>query len=226
MNRYDWNKEKLEEAIANSFNYCDVLRYLNIPLQGNNSCTLKHKIKEFNLDISHFTLKGNTRSREYIKAEYYLVENSTIQTDKLKKKLLHEGIKEAKCECCGLTEWLNKPIILQLHHVDGNKNNNKLENLQLLCPNCHSQTDNYCGNANKEKHLCPDCGTEISGRALHCKKCSLKYQHITRKLTITDEQLLAEKELLKTNIAIAKKYNVSDSYIARRIKQIKQKNNI
>lgn len=223
MNRYDWNKEKLEEAIANSFNYCDVLRYLNIPLQGNNSCTLKRKIKEFNLDISHFTLKGNTRSRKYIKAEYYLVENSIIQTDKLKKKLLHEGIKEAKCECCGLTEWLNKPIILQLHHVDGNKNNNKLENLQLLCPNCHSQTDNYCGNANKEKHLCPDCGIEISGRALHCKKCSLKYQHITRKLTITDEQLLAEKELLKTNIAIAKKYNVSDSYIARRIKQIKQK---
>lgn len=223
MNRYDWNKEKLEEAIANSFNYCDVLRYLGIPLQGNNSCTLKRKIKEYNLDITHFTLKGKQSKAKYIKAEEYLKENSKIATCKLKEKLLFEHIKENRCECCGLIKWNGKPITLQLHHVDGNKNNNKLENLQLLCPNCHSQTDNYCGNANKEKHLCPDCGKEISGRALHCRKCSLKYQHITRKLTITDEQLLTEKELLKTNMAIAKKYNVSDSYIARRIKQIKQK---
>lgn len=221
MKRYDWSKERLEEAINHSFTYCDVLRYLNIPLQGNNASTLKRKIKEYNLDISHFTLKGKRTKKDYIKAEHYLCENSNIQTNKLKNKLLFEGIKEYKCECCGLENWLGKPIVLQLHHIDGNKNNNKLENLQLLCPNCHSQTDNYCGNANREKHICPDCGAEMSSTAIHCRKCSLKYQNRTRKLNITDDELLEEKKVLKTNMAIARKYSVSDSYISRRFRLLK-----
>lgn len=57
-------------------------------------------------------------------------------------------IRGHKCECCGNTEWLGKPINLQVHHIDGDKTNNTLDNLQLLCPNCHSYTDNF-GIANK-----------------------------------------------------------------------------
>ena len=74
-----------------------------------------------------------------------------------KKRLFKEHIKENKCEICGITEWNNKPIICQLHHKDGNHLNNNLENLQILCPNCHSQTDNYCGNSNKvtKKNFAP-----------------------------------------------------------------------
>lgn len=222
MKRYDWNKEKLEEAIANSLNYCDVLRYLNIPLQGNNTNTLKRKIKEYDLDVSHFTLKGRKKRVRYINAEHYLKKGSNIKSAKLKNKLLQEGIKENKCEICGLTEWLGHPLTIQLHHIDGDNTNNEISNLRMLCPNCHSQTDNYRGNANAEKKYCPDCGAEISHTALHCKKCSLKYQHITRKLEITDEELLEEKRKLKTNIALSKKYGVSDSYIARRLKKFKQ----
>lgn len=220
MKKYDWSKERVEEAIANSLNYCDVLRYLNIPLSGNNSGTLKRKIKEYDLDVSHFTLKGRKGRVRYINAEYYLKKGSNIKSAKLKNKLLQEGIKENKCEICGLTEWLGRPLTIQLHHIDGDDTNNEISNLQMLCPNCHSQTDNYRGNANKEKHLCPDCGTEISGRALHCRKCSLKYQNRTRKLNITDDELLEEKRVLKTNMAIARKYNVSDSYISRRFRLI------
>ena len=67
------------------------------------------------------------------------------QANKLRVRLIKEGIKEHKCERCTLNEWLGKPIPLELHHKDGDKYNNKLKNLQILCPNCHSQTDNYCG---------------------------------------------------------------------------------
>ena len=56
-----------------------------------------------------------------------------------------KAVRRGKCECCGLTEWLGEPINLEIHHIDGNHNNNELENIQLLCPNCHSYTDNYCG---------------------------------------------------------------------------------
>jgi hypothetical protein len=67
----------------------------------------------------------------------------TFQSHKLKKRLLKENYKDYKCENCNLEIWLNKPIPLELHHLDGNRYNNALENLQLLCPNCHALTENY-----------------------------------------------------------------------------------
>jgi hypothetical protein len=67
------------------------------------------------------------------------------QTFKLKKRLLKEKILKNECNICGITEWNKKPISLQLDHIDGNGHNHKLENLRLICPNCHSQTETYCG---------------------------------------------------------------------------------
>lgn len=76
-------------------------------------------------------------------ADIFSGKHKTFQTHKLKSRLLKEGIKQHSCECCGLSFWLDKPIPLELHHVDGNKYNNQIENLSLLCPNCHALTDNY-----------------------------------------------------------------------------------
>ena len=67
------------------------------------------------------------------------------QTLKLKKRLLKEGLKENKCDICGITEWNNKEISMQLDHIDGNSHNHKFDNLRMVCPNCHSQTHTYCG---------------------------------------------------------------------------------
>ena len=65
------------------------------------------------------------------------------QSYKLKKRLLEEGWKIAKCESCGLEKWREKSIPLELHHIDGKRANHNIKNLKLLCPNCHSQTDNF-----------------------------------------------------------------------------------
>ena len=75
----------------------------------------------------------------------YLEKSKDIQSNKVRKKLLEEGYKEYRCECCGLTEWLNEPIPLELHHKDGNRFHNELSNYELLCPNCHARTDSYRG---------------------------------------------------------------------------------
>jgi Zn finger protein HypA/HybF involved in hydrogenase expression len=69
---------------------------------------------------------------------------------RLKKRILKAGLIEYKCSCCGITEWNGKPIVLQLHHINGDNRDNRKENLTFLCPNCHSQTDSFCGK-NKEE---------------------------------------------------------------------------
>ena len=81
-----------------------------------------------------------------------LVAGRRTQRYNLKRRLLREGLKSNSCEACGLSEWLEQPIVLALHHVNGDPADNRLENLQLLCPNCHSQTDNFAGrNARRRK---------------------------------------------------------------------------
>lgn len=82
----------------------------------------------------------------------YLKNSTDIQSNKVRKKLLAEGLKDYKCECCGNSEWMGKPIPLELHHKDGDKNHNELSNYELLCPNCHAFTDSYRGkNVHKDK---------------------------------------------------------------------------
>jgi Zn finger protein HypA/HybF involved in hydrogenase expression len=70
-------------------------------------------------------------------------EHPQYQTNKLRIRLIKDGIKEEKCEICGITEWNNKKVSFELDHIDGNRTNHRLENLRVICPNCHSQTDNF-----------------------------------------------------------------------------------
>ena len=68
-----------------------------------------------------------------------------IQSFKLKRWLIKHGVKKNQCECCGISEWNGKKLNCALHHKDGNKHNNRIDNLIILCPNCHSQTDTFAG---------------------------------------------------------------------------------
>lgn len=82
-------------------------------------------------------------SNKYLLEDILANKYESYPTSKLHYRLIKEGYKEHKCECCGLTEWLGNPIPLELHHIDGNNHNHNLDNLKLLCPNCHSMTDNF-----------------------------------------------------------------------------------
>ena len=112
-----------------------------------NPKTINSVLAKLGIDYSgNQSGKGQSKSNNnYMPLQEYLNSSLDIQSNKVKNKLLREGYKNHQCECCGMTEWLGQPIPLELHHKDGNRNNNTLENYQLLCPNCHAFTDSYRG---------------------------------------------------------------------------------
>ena len=94
--------------------------------------------------------KGQIKHRSCLTLAEYLAESADVQTNKVRKKILDEGLKPHKCECCGLTEWMGQPIPLEVHHKDGDRTHNELSNYELLCPNCHAFTDSYRGKNSKK----------------------------------------------------------------------------
>lgn len=144
------SREDLQELVSKSFTYMEVFRALGYHAKGGRAFEeLKKRLSVLGIDTSHFKGKshGTSKNQKY-ELDEILVENSLYTNlNRLKARLLKEGLKEYKCENpeCGISEWHGKPISLQLHHINGINNDNRLENLQLLCPNCHSQTDNYAG---------------------------------------------------------------------------------
>ena len=150
--RYTYSEQELREAVKKSTSIRQVLEKLDIVPAGGNYQTTNRRIEKLNIDISHFTGQAWNRGKVIgpkRPIEEYLIENSVVQSFKLKGRLLSEGLKQHKCECCGITKWNGKPAPIELDHINGNHHDNRLENLRILCPNCHAQTDTYRGKNKK-----------------------------------------------------------------------------
>lgn len=141
------------EALKNSSSIAKAIKSIGLVPAGGNYQTAKALIKKYDIDVSHMNGRGwNVGDKmglskiNTIPLDKILVENSTYKsTYHLKKRLFSSGVKEKSCECCGLTEWLGKEISLELHHENGERTDNRIENIKILCPNCHAMTDNYRG---------------------------------------------------------------------------------
>ena len=116
----------------------EVARTLNIKYD-----TLR---KYLNILGINYTYNPNRKGIPHNESRKDILEflNGNTTNSRKRIKLIECGIKEEKCECCGLSEWMGKPIPLELHHKDFNHYNNTLDNLQILCANCHMQAHNYC----------------------------------------------------------------------------------
>lgn len=147
--KHSYTIEQLQAAINSSFSYRQVLEHLGIASKGGNYATLKRRIDKHGLDVSHFTGQAHNRGKQLLEKRRpisdYLSNLFPINSFRLKHKLLDENILKAQCSSCKLTSWLDVAIPLELDHIDGNPENNSLDNLRLLCPNCHALTDTYRG---------------------------------------------------------------------------------
>lgn len=133
--------EEIQEKCLKSFSYRQFAEQLGYsPNGGGGIKQVKEIINKYNLDISHF--KGQKWNKDIVDMTVFQY-NKSVRSEVLIRALTL--LRGWSCEKCHRIEWEGQRIPLCVHHVDGNHINNELDNLQVLCPNCHAQTDNYCG---------------------------------------------------------------------------------
>lgn len=158
--RSRWTDEQLRDAVRASTSYRGVIEKLGLIAAGGNYDQVKRRIAELALDTSHFQGYGWSRGKQLPYAPKVplcevLVAGRWTMSHPLKKRLFREGLKQPKCERCGWCERApDGRIPVELDHINGDKNDNRLENLRILCPNCHSLQPTHRG-LNQKSRLKP-----------------------------------------------------------------------
>lgn len=151
MRKRSWTKEQLEVAIRTSFSFRQVLSKLSLKEAGGNYDQLKRYIREYQFNTNHFRGRGwnlgmKIPTAARVPLSEILVKGNYFQSFKLKNRLFKEGLKLPACEECG---WAKRAesghLPLELDHINGDRHDNRLENLRVLCPNCHSLKPTHRG---------------------------------------------------------------------------------
>ena len=131
----NYTDEDVIENAKHVYSIAGLLKSLNLVPCGGNYNNIKRLLQKLNVDTSHWKGQGWNKGQQLKNWQDY-TKSASIKPHLIK-------IRGNKCECCGLTEWLDKPIKLEIHHKNGDKTCNNEDNLELLCPNCHSFTDTW-----------------------------------------------------------------------------------
>jgi HNH endonuclease len=144
---HTYTDAELEEAAAGARSKADILRALGLPPDASQYGALNRRLDQAGLDVSELVGRGWRRGATFPPrvTAADLARRPRVRSETMKRVLLHEGILQRRCGHCGLAEWNGAPIPLELDHVNGDRSDNRLENLRLLCPNCHAQTPTYRG---------------------------------------------------------------------------------
>ena len=229
-----YSKEELDLIVLNSNSWRDLGRKLGYASNSSDlKLSIQKRIEELNIDTSHFkTVAKNSIERN---EENVFIENSTADQSTLRRWYFKGKYTEYKCSICGQEPfWNNKELTLILDHVNGCNNDDRLENLRWVCPNCNMQlpTTNRSKNTTVKKYYCIDCGKEVSkSTTKRCQDCNSKHMIIPiENMSITREEL---KDLIRSTsfTQIGIKYGVSDNTIRkwcdkfnlpRKVSEIKQ----
>lgn len=212
---YSIDSASFLEIVKTSVTFTEMLRKCGLENKGCNINTVKRRIKKERIDCSHIrTGLGHNKGKCYfdqrISKEDALknvfVENSKTKRSTVKTLLIRYELKKYECGVCQNNgQWNDNLLSLQLDHINGKNNDNRLENLRFLCPNCHSQTETYCGKSTRKKikpsNINPNWRNEP------------KYK--TRKVNRPSKEILEKEVKENTMVSLGKKYGVSDNAVRK-----------
>jgi hypothetical protein len=233
-----FTRSEFADAVGASRTMTEALRRLGLRPAGGNFGTFRKYARLWGISTAHFD--PDVVARENIRARrnptplaQILVEHSTYSRGHLKKRLLADGIKQPRCEFCGQDEhWRGRRMALILDHVNGVGDDNRLENLRILCPNCAATLDTHCARKNRivrEPIECARCAISFVPRFDGQRYCSRacgsrwlrppdSHDHLRRAERPPYEQLVAEVEALGF-AAVGRRYGVSDNAIRKWIRR-------
>lgn len=233
-NRRRWSNQQLIDAVAVSDTISGVLRIVGLSQRGaGNYRTVKHHIERLQLDTTHFLGAGWRHGRPGPKKplETWLRRGSNANSSILRRRLIRESVMEPRCARCRRTHWEGEPIPLHLEHVDGDHNNNELDNLCVLCANCHNLTPTYAlvkhSRRLTQPNYCAVCGTTISHTATWCLVHAATINATRRKesgwrpptkIDWPSMEELTERLTHQSKRAVALELGVSDHAITKHMK--------
>lgn len=216
----DWSKENLTKIVLESNTQKEVILKLKIRNAGSNYKTLRKYIDLYNISTEHFincydkVVSINLNKK--ISIDEILVKNSTYSRTSLKKRLYDENILERKCCLCGQDEnWNEMKISLIIDHINGVHNDNRIENLRIVCPNCNAGLDTFAGRNIKVKKIFCICGNKKFRKSGKCKSCAGEDRRRVERPSI--EELRREIDEGGYS-ATGRKYGVSDNAIRKWVK--------
>jgi transposase-like protein len=235
--KVSFTESQLREAIASSRSYSEALRKVHLRAAGGNHRTIKKYAALWGISTEHFDQDAIRRESLYrppTPLAELLVEHSTYHRGHLKRRLFAEGVKQARCELCGQDEmWRGQPMALILDHINGVPDDNRLENLRIVCPNCAATLDTHCGRKNRQARVertCPRCERQFvpaDARQRYCSGyCGVRWDRHgiprpgARKVAERPpyEQLIAEVAATSWR-AVGRKYGVSDNAIRKWVRE-------
>jgi hypothetical protein len=243
--RLSYTENEARTAIAASKSWAESLRELGLCPTGGAWRILKKYAEIWGIPTDHFDSDAarlkNLRQRQKPLAEV-LVKRSTYARNHLKRRLLAEGLKKPQCELCGLGEiWRGRPMSMILDHINGVRDDHRLENLRMVCPNCAATLDTHCGRRNRIERALREClrcgktfGPSYSTQRYCSRSCGVRWDRSAqrgrrpglrgvptpqaRKVERPPYEKLLEEIEATSYLAVGRKYGVSDNAVRKWIR--------